>query len=103
MANISARDVGEIIAVTCLVLSLIFVGLELRQSTIASRAAAFQEFDEAAQGKMHGITFEKYFSSQLVTILVSEVEHFFARAVSAALRLHPNKKSHSQWLDRISS
>ena len=41
--NISYREVSEIIAVVSVVFSLIFVGLQLKQSTIASKAAAYQE------------------------------------------------------------
>ena len=37
------RQLIEIIGVLAVVISLLFVGLELRQSTIASRAAAYQE------------------------------------------------------------
>lgn len=37
------RQIVEIFGVLAVVISLIFVGLELRQSTIASRAAAYQE------------------------------------------------------------
>ncbi len=43
MRNISIRVLGEIIAVTGLVLSLIFVGFEIQQSTVAARSAAYQE------------------------------------------------------------
>ena len=43
MPKISTRTLGEIIAVLGVVLSLSFVGLQLRQSTIASKAAAYQE------------------------------------------------------------
>jgi hypothetical protein len=43
MPNVSARALGELFALVGVILSLIFVGLELRQSTIASRAAAYQE------------------------------------------------------------
>jgi hypothetical protein len=43
VTRISNRALGELIAITSVVLSLIFVGLEFRQSTIASRAAAYQE------------------------------------------------------------
>ena len=43
MAKTSTRTFGEIVAVGSVVLSLIFVGLEFRQSAIASRAEAFQE------------------------------------------------------------
>ena len=42
------RDVGEVIALGGIVLSLIFVGLEVRQSTNASRAAAYQVLGVAA-------------------------------------------------------
>ncbi len=51
MKNISIRFVAELIAVIGVVLSLIFVGFELRQNTIAARSAAFQEIGVAtAQG-----------------------------------------------------
>ena len=43
MSKISTRALGEIIAVASVVLSLLFVGLQFRQSTIASKAAAYQE------------------------------------------------------------
>ena len=41
--KISFRDVAEIIAVVSVIISLIFIGLEFRQNTIATRAAAYQE------------------------------------------------------------
>jgi len=51
MKHISIRVLGEVVAVLGIVLSLIFVGFELRQSTIAARSAAFQEIGIAtAQG-----------------------------------------------------
>jgi len=51
MKHVSVRTLGESIAVLGVVLSLIFVGMELRQNTIASRSAAFQELGIAtAQG-----------------------------------------------------
>lgn len=37
------RQLVELVGVLAVVISLLFVGLELRQSTIASRAAAYQE------------------------------------------------------------
>ena len=43
MPNFSARDIGEFLAFLGIIVSLVFVGLELRQSTIASRATAYQE------------------------------------------------------------
>jgi len=43
MGKLSARAVGEIVAVISVVLSLLFVGLQLRQSTAATQAAAYQE------------------------------------------------------------
>ena len=43
MPNYSARDIGEFLAFLGVTFSLVFVGLELRQSTIASRATAYQE------------------------------------------------------------
>ena len=41
--KLTIRDVAEIVAIISVVLSLIFIGLEFRQNTIAMRAAAYQE------------------------------------------------------------
>ena len=43
MPKRSIREVGETIALIGVVASLVFVGLELRQSRIAAQAAAYQE------------------------------------------------------------
>ena len=43
MPRPSARIIGEVIAVVGVVLSLLFVGLQLRQSAIVSRASAYQD------------------------------------------------------------
>lgn len=43
MPKRSMREVGEAIAVISVVASLVFVGLELRQSRIAAQSAAYQE------------------------------------------------------------
>ena len=40
--SVSLRTVGEVVAVLSVVGSLVFVALEVRQNTIASRAAAYQ-------------------------------------------------------------
>ncbi len=51
MRNISIRALGEITAVIGILLSLIFVGFEIQQSTITARSAAYQEIGIAtAQG-----------------------------------------------------
>ena len=51
MKIIARRLLGELVAVFGIVLSLMFVGFELRQNTIAARSAAFQEIGIAtAQG-----------------------------------------------------
>ena len=47
MSRPSARVLGEVIAVLSVVLSLVFVGLQLRQSAIAARASAYQELSIA--------------------------------------------------------
>ena len=44
MKNISSRQLAEIIGLICVVGSLIFVGLEQRQNTIAIRAATNSSF-----------------------------------------------------------
>jgi hypothetical protein len=43
MPNRSIREVGEAVALIGVMASLVFVGLELRQSRIAAQAAAYQE------------------------------------------------------------
>jgi hypothetical protein len=43
MARFSARAIGEVVAVLGVVLSLFFVGLQLRQNALVSRAGAYQE------------------------------------------------------------
>jgi len=46
--KVTTSRIAEIVGISTVVLSLIFVGVELRQSTIASRAAAYQELGFAA-------------------------------------------------------
>lgn len=48
-------------------------------------------FDSSKEAKELNVNYETYFASHLTINLVSEVEHFFASAVSAALRLYPQK------------
>ena len=43
MPRPSVREIGESVALVGVVASLVFVGLELRQSRIAAQAAAYQE------------------------------------------------------------
>jgi len=43
MKSVSIRTLGEFIALVGVIFSLIFVGLEVRQNRISSRATAFQE------------------------------------------------------------
>ena len=42
MAKMSGRTIGEFVAMVGIIVSLVFVGFEIRQNTIASRAAAYQ-------------------------------------------------------------
>lgn len=44
------RDIGEAVALLGVIASLVFVGLELRENRIASRAAAYQELGIAVAG-----------------------------------------------------
>lgn len=54
------------------------------------------------EAKQAGLYFETFFASTHVIALVSEVEHFFANTVSAALRLYPGKMgSHTFRLTEI--
>ena len=50
MLGHSLRQVGEAVGLLGVVASLVFVGLELRQSRIAARAAAYQELGIAVAG-----------------------------------------------------
>ena len=43
MTKPSVREIGEVIALLGVIASLVFVGLELRESRISARAAAYQE------------------------------------------------------------
>jgi hypothetical protein len=43
MKSVSWRSLAELVAVVGVIFSLVFVGLELRQTRIASKAAAYQE------------------------------------------------------------
>ena len=57
----------------------------------------FAELDQSGDTKSLDLNFETFFASQLTINLVSEVEHFFASAVSAALRMHPGKMGEVQF------
>ena len=56
MGKLSARAVGEIVAVISVVLSLVFVGLQLRQSTAATQAAAYQELGIATSDMLFDLS-----------------------------------------------
>jgi hypothetical protein len=43
MPRLSAREIGEVVAILGVVLSLLFVGLQLRQNALVSRTSAYQE------------------------------------------------------------
>ena len=52
---------------------------------------ALSKLEASPDAKQAEITYETFFASHLLINLVSEVEHFFGSAVSAALRLYPRK------------
>jgi hypothetical protein len=54
-------------------------------------ARALKGFEKGGTAKNVGVTLAGYFACTHIIILVSEVEHFFAHAVSASLRLYPEK------------
>lgn len=54
-------------------------------------ASALAEIEQSKDSKQLGVKYETYFASHLTINLVSEVEHFFASAVSAALHMYPEK------------
>ena len=43
MPRLRAREIGEVVAILGVVLSLLFVGLQLRQNALVSRTSAYQE------------------------------------------------------------
>ncbi len=54
-------------------------------------ASTFAALDDTDDSRALGLNFETYFASQLLINLVSEVEHFMASAIGAALQYHPEK------------
>jgi hypothetical protein len=54
MPRRSIREIGEAVALLGVVASLVFVGLELRQSRITARAAAYQELGIAVADNWMG-------------------------------------------------
>jgi hypothetical protein len=51
----------------------------------------YLKIEESRDSKQLGVNYQTFFASHLVINLVSEVEHFFGNAVSAALRMYPEK------------
>lgn len=49
------------------------------------------DLESSEQSKQLHTSYEKFFASHLTITLVSEVEHFLGNAISAALRLYPEK------------
>jgi hypothetical protein len=54
-------------------------------------ASALAELESSKESKQLEVNYETYFASHLTINLVSEVENFFAAAISAALRMYPEK------------
>ncbi len=52
---------------------------------------AILPLENSKESKRLQVTYETYFASHLTSFMVSEMEHFFSGAVSAALKLHPEK------------
>lgn len=67
MPEHSVRNVGEAVAVLGVVASLVFVGLELRESRIASRAAAYQELGTAVANNWMGRANDRELLAEYVT------------------------------------
>lgn len=60
-------------------------------------ANLYGDLESSKDAQQLAITYETFFASTLVTTLVSDVEHFFASAVSTALRLHPKKMGRQEF------
>lgn len=98
MPKRSVREVGEAVALLGVVASLVFVGLELRQTRISARAAAYQELGIAIADNWMGRANDRELND-LVSIAstadsatwarVSDSDIYLLRAyVAANLRLH---------------
>jgi len=95
--KVSMRTLGEFLAVIGVVLSLVFVGLELRQSTIASRAAAYQElgmatadiwFSLASNGELNEIFWQAVLNEDGYSNLPESDKRVFLSHQLGALRLY---------------
>lgn len=65
---------------------------------------AIQSLEGSEESRRLEVNYETFFASHLTSLMVSEMEHFFGNAVSAALRLHPKKMgSHTFTLSEILS
>jgi hypothetical protein len=98
MPKRSIREVGEAVALLGVVASLVFVGLELRQSRIAARASAYQELGIAIADNWMGRANDRALND-LVALAstadsvtwasVNESDVYLVRSyVAANLRLH---------------
>jgi len=65
MRNISSRELVELVATLGVVLSLAFVGYEIRQNTISARASAFQEIGIATSELWNDIAHDRELSDIL--------------------------------------
>jgi hypothetical protein len=98
MPKRSIRELGEAVALLGVVASLVFVGLELRQSRISARAAAYQELGIAIADNWMGRANDRVLND-LVSLAstadsvtwaeVSDSDIYLLRSyVAANLRLH---------------
>ena len=74
--KLESRQLIEIIGVLTVVISLLFVGLELRQSTIASRAAAYQEVGLATSGFWYQLANNRELNDLFLKILNGTEEDY---------------------------
>jgi len=66
MAKLSVRVLGEVVAVVSVVLSLVFVGLQLRQSAVVARASAYQELSLTAAEGFRARAFDRELNDLIV-------------------------------------
>ncbi len=70
------KGLMELIGFAAIVVSLIFVGMELRQNTIASRAAAYQELGIATTGFWHQLANNRELNDLFMQVLYGDSDDY---------------------------
>ena len=90
MNNHNWRFVFEIVAAGSIVLSLIFVGIELRQTSKFARFQAVQDYSSSIAGIAEGAAQDLELSERLFIVLANGDTSTFTRAEQAQMSLYFN-------------